>query len=342
VYQVVQSLGANVNFQIVEIMWLRKYNSNNGREIPILQPPAIKLDDWRMSPDFRPTPPNNQIYFSDVLQFSANAHSEGYYDNIYQFSAAVHLKTLDLLGYFTHSTAPDTHEVSGPSVFSSALHQCDFPSLSEYAVLLIELIRTRTLSDDPLTLQPNSPAVHLKPGVYFASRLLTMIPITLSRKWTGPMSAQMSAYTSMVRSLTRTLRTLSEVVAVLIVSEGKTRFPAKELRNLEWLLPFTYPAEAYTGIIIQTILLCDIKLLTFPHLESLFPEVADIKNSLFSIFFFWWYSVNIIEMLHRDDQVNYERPKQWAMSIHTDMANRAIHLFGSETMGFLHNAFQPQ
>jgi hypothetical protein len=343
VYQVVQSLSQNVNFQQgYEIMWLRKYNLVSGREIPILQPPQIKLDEWRMQPDFRPTPPAQQIYFSDVLQFSANAQSGGCYDSVFQFSAAIHLKTLDLLGYFTHATQTNSMEVSGPSVFSTALSQCDFASLSEYAVLLIELIRTRTLTDDPLTLQPHTPLQQLPPGVYFAIRLLTMIPVTLSRKWTGPMSAQISAYVSMVRSLSRTLRTLCEVVAVLIVSEGNCRFPVKDLRNIEWLLPFTFPPEAYTGIIMQHVLTCDPKFLSFANLEQMFPEVSEIKNSLYSIFYFWWYSVNIIELLYRDDAITYEKPRTSAKYIHGEIAKRAVILFGQEAMGFLHGAFQMQ
>ena len=341
VYQVVQSLSANSNFQLgYEIMWLRKYNLANGREIPILQPPQIKLDEWRMPSDFRPAGP--QVYFNDVLPLAANAQADGYYENLSQVSGAIHLKALDLLGYFTHATQTNSLEVSGPSVYSNALAQCDFSSLSEYAVLLIELLRTKTLTDDSLTLQPGSVTHTLPIGVAFATRLLTMIPVTLTRKWTGPMSAQISAYVSMVRSLSRTLRTLCEVIAVMIVSEGKCRFPVKELRNIEWLLPFTFPPEAYTGVIIQHVLTCDPKFLTFQYLESLFPEVSEIKNSLYSIFYFWWYSVNIIELLYRDDSQTMDRARYWAKTIHTEVAKRAIILFGQDVMGFLLGAFQGQ
>lgn len=304
VYQLVQSI-QNQNQQM-EITWVRRYNpiTGSGREMPILQPPQIKLDEW----DTRNfSAPSGTPFFTDVLALSQLAVPAAVYSNTDQACAAVLLKALDLLGYFTHATQTNSSEVSGPSVYSNALERCLTGSLSEYAVLLIEMLRTKTLHDKPLTVQapPRSVAALHNPSI-FAARLLSIVPIRLHSPWTGPMSAELCGFNGMARSLQRTLRSLTEVIATitLIESHGNPRsFNVDQFqREVQPKLPFSAPLMCTAGLIVQWLMENPTPQITLDYLNKIFPECIDLAADLGSLFYFWYYAGQIITVLFDDDQ----------------------------------------
>jgi hypothetical protein len=135
-------------------------NNNNA------SPPIIALDNWAISPMIQgrngPQSKDHLHYvepwgITDVLKFEHCAISTHKYEEvtIQTLVPTVILRSLDLMGYFTH--AQDEEPTNGSqteqtgesncSIFGEALKQFqDTPELSEAAVLFIELVRTNAFT----------------------------------------------------------------------------------------------------------------------------------------------------------------------------------------------------
>jgi hypothetical protein len=210
------------------LTWMR-----NSMPVPILRPPQIKLDEWsnlRLE---------DKATFTNVLDYAVNAVRSAQYDTVQQAIAAVHLKSLDLLGYFTHATHSNAHEVSGKSVYSEALACCSQDP--DRAVLLIELLRTRSLTDAPYNTIADSANVHLSEGVRFFCRLVSLVPVELSGPYNGPTHTGLLAFNTIVRHLNRTLRSLAEVVGLTLCLEDRTRFNIKDYSQFPTSCPSKRP-----------------------------------------------------------------------------------------------------
>lgn len=329
VYQLVQSLQHNQ----IEITWVRRYNrETNSRELPILQPPQIRLDQWNTQSVI------GVQYFTDVLPFAQLAVNQCVYRSTSQAHAAVLLKILDLLGYFTHATQTNSTEVSGPSVYSTALEYCKIPSLSEYAVLLIELIRTKTLTERCLFYQPKSssarppPLAGLDPSIIFASRLLSIVPLRLKQPWTGPICADLCGFSGMARSVQRTLRSLAEVITVITHCEN-TRQPsapftvAQYQLDVQAKLPFSTPLMCAAGVVVQY-MMSNVANLNIDSLEKAFPDCLNLREDLSSLFYFWFYAGQIIKVLYEDDQHNMQGTYAVFQNAHVVMCRLALNLLG--------------
>ena len=126
-------------------------------------PPLIELDNWRIEHSVGrlngPRKVNHLRYLeawsvTDVLQFEAQAVSAKEEVDIYTVAPTVILRSLDLMGYFTHAQEEqDQHhpqsqtESSSCSIYGSALKQfVGAPHLGEAAVLFIELVRTNAFN----------------------------------------------------------------------------------------------------------------------------------------------------------------------------------------------------
>lgn len=334
VYQLVQALPNGLNNQ-VDIMWVRRYNHAAGREMPILQPPQIRLDEWSTEQN------STFCFFSSVLALAQNATSTAVYSTTDSALTAVLLKALDLLGYFTHATQTNSTEVSGPSVYSQALEKCEIPSLSEYAVLLIELIRTKTLTDKPLTTaaRQNGMAPTTNNPVLFASRLLSIVPIRLASIWTGPLSADLCGFIGMARSLHRTLRSLTEVIATITYfdSAKHRNFTADEFQKyIQPRLPFGQQLMSLGGVIIQYLLENSISTTTLDKLREVFPDCLNLEEDLSSLFYFWHYAGKIISILYEDDKGGMSTVYNNYHSANLILSHAAVRILGP-AFEFLHN-----
>eukprot|EP01063_Lacrimia_lanifica_P012016 TRINITY_DN1865_c0_g1_i10.p1 TRINITY_DN1865_c0_g1~~TRINITY_DN1865_c0_g1_i10.p1 ORF type:complete len:843 (+),score=366.13 TRINITY_DN1865_c0_g1_i10:79-2529(+) len=121
----------------------------------VAQPPAIVLDEWQLEhhqiaklqkehKDQDGAPAALDFLFV-VTHFHKNATKVHQYRSVEEVICAIHLKALDLLGYFTHATQSEDPQ-SGLSMFSDALMKTNAPEFSEYSVLLVELFRTKALT----------------------------------------------------------------------------------------------------------------------------------------------------------------------------------------------------
>eukprot|EP00756_Hemistasia_phaeocysticola_P065655 Hpha_TRINITY_DN8705_c0_g1::TRINITY_DN8705_c0_g1_i1::g.45261::m.45261 len=134
----------------------------HSSQMPIHQPPPIKLDEWNIQHHdimkFRTIlggasqPPQIDFLFV-VRHFSRQACKEKSYVTFEEVLCAIHLKALDLLGYFTHATQTQSEmeATSGLSIYSDSLLKANLPQYSEHTVLLIELFRTKSLTSKHFT-----------------------------------------------------------------------------------------------------------------------------------------------------------------------------------------------
>ena len=306
VFQIVQQLAQTDQFnnyfqQEFALTWMR-----NNMPVPILRPPQIKLDEWSsIRSDEVPT-------FGTVLEYAVNATRDASYRNVKQALAAVHLKSLDLLGYFTHATHSNSSEVSGKSVYSDALAYAAGDG-ADQAVLLIELLRTRSLTDSAFSTVADSRAP-LPDGYRFFIRLVSLVPVELKRPFTGPTHVGLLAFNATVRHLHRTLRGLTEVVSLTLFLENRTEFGIGEYAKFPSDLPFRAPPGIIGGIIGHFLLNGpadegthrDWEALTssarrYEYLGTVFPDVHDIKQAVSDIFYFWDVGVLMLIQLGLDE-----------------------------------------
>lgn len=344
VFQLIQLLShvSNPNFGgSYQLLWTRTYHQRpnfGGMSVtPILRPPPIKLDEWT-SLDVPPSP--SDLTFHYVLRNAEKAQPMGHYSNVGEALTAIHLKALDLLGYFTHATHASNTEVSGQSIYSDALQQCA-PEFSHLGVLLIELIRTRNLTDSRLTfLRKDVVDVPQAPGVNFAVRLVSMLPVALKSPWTGPVSAPLLAYNAMLSSMQQTLRALLEVIAVTLFFTDiheepryahrmppPNTFGVEHYTDLAERLPFRTVPGTHAGVIMQHILTddafgkCASRDAAWANLHTTFPDCENIENDVRRMHGLWSSADRIISKLYTEDPGAFEAANRSIRSV-TDLVAR--------------------
>lgn len=340
-------LRVQVAFQLFQIApktcefnWIRQYvffkksqpAESQMRMCKLTNPPTIELAYWDFNEGelLAATEEAESVYFTDVVPHCGRAvGNKVVYKTVRGTLAAVYLRSLDFLGYFTHAT--DGIESSGPSVYCKALECFDCPTLSEYGVLLIELLRTGTLNDDPLVVVLKSVDNNIPPGVRFASRLVSIIPTNVSGPWTGPFDPEMAAFGVISRLFSRTLRILHEVVAALLFANYATKVPWDKFNSVVQQIPFTFPAEFSAGFL-MTYVLCNPNC-TMDELIATFPEMYALETDLETLFWFFTMGFRAIHVL------NYEEPLQGDM---LQVVNEARRIVGDACRRLCPNVYMQQ
>eukprot|EP01064_Diplonema_japonicum_P014360 TRINITY_DN21972_c0_g1_i1.p1 TRINITY_DN21972_c0_g1~~TRINITY_DN21972_c0_g1_i1.p1 ORF type:complete len:795 (+),score=209.95 TRINITY_DN21972_c0_g1_i1:60-2444(+) len=273
------------------------------QQTPIPQPHPIKLDEWDISQaeisDKRVEGDKVDFYFV-VKHFSKKAIKDKggqkplqTYSTYDEVTCAIHLKALDLLGYFTHATADIGSEEpsSGLSMFSEALVKTEASEFSEYSVLLIELFRTRALTCSHFVYMRPDPATEVKsadpwrsgerekthfpplklPPVYMhqdvvnqkcyecccllVSRIWSLLPMELNDlPWFSDVSKDLLAFNTIVKALHKTLRNLIEVVAAVLFLESRTSINPYLYHELPQTLPFGQESNTSLGVVVDYIM----------------------------------------------------------------------------------------
>ena len=235
---------------------------NGPSIIPISQPPEIVLDEWDLSPtpanygggggagfDFEAVLPrlkdvnlasvilklserakNPTIWFDRDLPFRRRS-----YDTPAKLLAATLLKSLDLLGYFTHSAGQDPQDDSSTgSVYAAALAQ--FEHFPEEGVLLIELLRTRTLhgrdANGEASDTAGEPQLRL-PAIFLAARILSLVPVHLDKPYQGVVNPFTLTFTLQARFIQQNLRHLHEVMLHNLCVENQ---PVQQVVRVPYLM----------------------------------------------------------------------------------------------------------
>eukprot|EP00760_Papus_ankaliazontas_P036358 PhM_4_TR8293/c4_g1_i1/m.40641 len=268
----------------------------------VARPPSIELDEW----DLASSPPtSNCVTFSKaasryhISAISASKVSVRVEPTPAAITTTVHLKFLDLLGYFTHSTVEDTNsntvERSGKSVFSECLELC--PDDSESAVTLIELIRTKSLTskrtvepdqDAPTTPMPFKDAEEVRSrAAIMVARLFSLVPVRMnpSVPFTQHVSKDMAAFWCILRTFRTLLRHLGEVLCSNVMREMATNDI-----ELKTMLPFARAESFVLGAVLEYAICLgpnfnsDNSQMTpnerIAHLERAFPSILNLRESL--------------------------------------------------------------
>lgn len=300
-------LRVQLNYQLfqytcmpAQLIWLRQYvlfkkdAREDRRWSPIKDPPSIRLVNWRIDEEMLPDRPDKEVYFSDVIRFADYAENTTLmYHGVRATAAAVLIRAMDLLGYFTHETHQD--EQSSACAFSLAVEKFDCPTLSEYGILVMELMRTRALTDDPMILTITEELPILPPGVRLAARLLSVIPLNVDSHWVGPFNPEIAAFGMISRMFSRTFRELTETIATLLFYNRSTSVPLSQFSEVLRLLPFALPTEFNAGFLVTYILLnphC-----TVNNLKQVFPGLFALENDLVTLFTFWGMCYSALRVL---------------------------------------------
>eukprot|EP01060_Flectonema_neradi_P035874 TRINITY_DN6715_c0_g1_i4.p1 TRINITY_DN6715_c0_g1~~TRINITY_DN6715_c0_g1_i4.p1 ORF type:complete len:730 (+),score=63.20 TRINITY_DN6715_c0_g1_i4:40-2229(+) len=264
-----------------------------------LKPPAsIRLDEWDVKQseisEYQKEGSDATINFDFVIRhFSRNACREKKYETFEEVLCAVFLKSLDILGYFTHTRTADP-PISGLSRFSEALRKADSPEFCEYLVLVIELLRTKALSRDHYTYRKPDPTdpkrsndpwdgddapetthfpiIELPPTYVDApsvamrrqydwcclviTRVLSLLPMELQEApWYSGLSKDLLAFSTIVKALYRTLRNLTEVASAVLFLDGKTGSISPDIyQQIPHHLPYGQESNTVMGIVFDYIM----------------------------------------------------------------------------------------
>lgn len=276
------------------LRWLRQFLNFRSKDFlascwsNIQNPPEVELAYWAINPAEVIRNEGGNVYLLDIMKFAACAVEERVTAvDMPSTISSILLKSLDLIGYFTHSSVNE-REASGTCSYSLALCEFNCPTLSEYGVLFIELVRTRTLHDDPIELTPisaNMQCFRAPVGARFAARAVSIIPINLASSWSGPFDPEMAAFGAASRLFGRTLRLLTEVNAAMVFATGATRVPFSQFDQALLLLPYSIPIEFNAGFLMMHVLMnpgC-----TLESLSATFPDLACLADDLGTLFWFW-------------------------------------------------------
>jgi hypothetical protein len=292
VFQLMQDMQGYHFNQEFGITWLRP--SSDKASTPIIRPPEIKLDEW--------TDIQDKLHdFHSVIEYERNATSRATYDTVHKAHAAVLLKSLDLLGYFTHAAHVGAQaEVSSASVYATALKHCD--GYAETGVLLIELIRTQTLNDNLLK-GNDAPLGSGVPGANLAARILSLVDVDVAGRWDAPISPALLAFNAVIRAFQRSLRSLTEVISTMLFITRRNDFPLSNYKKMATFLPFGTPLSTYAGVIGMFMMenkeygKLNTKAGRMALLKKTFPACPNLEADLQKMHYFWGMSDRVITTL---------------------------------------------
>lgn len=281
--------------------WQREYNMRNTRTTTIAIPSATELCQWEISKvDF----PSIPVYFENVLSYTDRSKPPTDIvipDTIATTVAVILLRTIDLLGYISHCEVTS----SKLSQIGTCLQVFDCGTLSEYGLLFIELLRTQTLTDEPIamSLKPND--AQYPAGARFAARLLSIVHINSNGPWTGPIDPEIAAFGSCSRVLCRTLRCLTEAVTANIFFKKMTALPLDQFPEVVKALPFHLVTEFNAGIVIMHMI--QNPNATLESMQRAFPQLYCLQNDLMTLRYFWEKASQAFQYLCDDpeEQANF-------------------------------------
>lgn len=250
---------------------------------PVKIPTRTDLCHWNL-PNI---PEGTPIYFKSVLEYAKRSEMDRNVKHIAHSKSTIlattHLLTIDLLGYISH--CPQSG--SDLSKFGQGLQVFLCDTLSPYGLLLIEMIRTETLTDDRIVKKCScgDPDIVYPQGVLFAARALSIIHINCDRPWTGPIDVEIAAFGFCSRMISKVLRCLMELITTNLFLEGYTDLPLSSFSDVIQYLPFGSSTEFNAGLLILYMLMNEDS--TLGSLGKTFPELYALRTDLMTLRYFW-------------------------------------------------------
>lgn len=246
-------------------------NNNKSDDVPITQPPPIQLDNWNINAaTVLPLLPADAISPGSSTRLHQSPHSLSsvaknfselacgeeiqpvQFETPEEVLAVTLLKSLDLLGYFTHSSQAE-RESSAASAYADALFSlAKFP---EEGVLLIELSRTHVLHDRPINENISGKSSHPNPSLLLALRILSFFHCNLTEPYNGAVNLALTTFVLQIRYFQQNLRVLCEVVLHNLVASGRTsKIGPSGIKQVAHWLPFGNPLSSMAAVISNCVL----------------------------------------------------------------------------------------
>ncbi|KAK0497478.1 temperature dependent protein affecting M2 dsRNA replication-domain-containing protein, partial [Armillaria luteobubalina] len=154
-------------------------------------------------------------------------------------------------------------------------------------------------------------------------RVLSIVPLNFkSQPWSAPLSRELLVFNSFVRSLTRALRTLLEVVSLNMLLRADARRARDDLLDITLSLPFQTEVNTGFGVLAKVYLdalthinngtrvrnpqaegVKEAKMLALEICEETFPGVKDPKLEVERGFRFWDVALTAMRQLHSEGAV---------------------------------------
>jgi len=313
------------------------------KTIALHTPPELLLDDWDVNwrSDVADQMPKDEagqpiINFCSVLPFAKCALKACVSVNVYgpprtysvfeEVVSVILLKSLDLLGYFTHppQQKPLGNDESGTSLFAEALSDVHH-RYSEQGVLFIELIRTGALNCvafKPPYSHPNdlvTISLMTDPNVLLISRVLSIVPMSLkSEEWGSNIVVRdLCAFHVLFKSLYKTLRNLCEIIMMVMFMDNRVRpsnLPMDSMtlfNELSNRLPFSDSINTAMGIVVYYLLLrqhnaqgnSPQERWQTLQMEKIFPCCKDIRGDLSRAYGFWHEAIRVVSKLEKGSAI---------------------------------------
>ena len=145
--------------------------------------------------------------------------------------------------------------------------------------IFLELLRSSHLHGDPI--HPSTPASDNDPELSLISRVFSLIAMTLTEKWAGPIDRELMAFNSIVRAVQRTARNMVEMSLLALTQAGRTT-TAGEFAAISRGLPFFQEANTALGVVVSSFLLED-----YADFKNRFTKIATLKDDLLRGYAFW-------------------------------------------------------
>ncbi|KNH08329.1 XPG domain-containing protein [Perkinsela sp. CCAP 1560/4] len=289
-----------------QVRWVRWYAEEKPAEIAL--PPAIDLDEWGLEGTEFPHPPN---FISAIELIHHKTYTRNPYVGLIQYSHALHLKFLDVLGYFVYRDIRDGRQMFSRcerGVFSEAILHTH-PIFAESMVLFIEFVRTKSLGWTPVQNAKNfsffespfrfqSSSGQSGPDEFEAvalSRLFSFVPIEFEDDmltYQDVASDDLKAFWEILQTMRGTLLNVSEVIAV--VELPIVELPESLVHEAFGYLPFKRVASPFLGAVMEHILVIS-RSAAFQektreekihYLKSKFPHIKNLPYFI-SVGFQW-------------------------------------------------------
>ena len=161
---------------------------------------------------------------------------------------------LELRGFLT---AEHTHTAYGRALFAAFQHVRVNDRLQEPLFMALELIRARVLhanaySNTEYSGGPSFGSADERKCMLLVMRTLSLLPMSFkAQAWDAPLSREMLVFNSFSRSLSRSLRSLVEMVMVSLLLHTESRQQRDDYVDLSFSLPFQSDTNTGMGILIK-------------------------------------------------------------------------------------------
>lgn len=163
------------------------------------------------------------------------------------------------------------------------------PAFAPEAFIFLELLRYRHIHGEPL--HPSTPVAENDPELMLITRIFSMVPMTLTEKWLGPIDRELTAFNSLLRATYKTARNVAEMCLVSLMQAGRV-IPPHDYAAISKRLPWFQESSTALGVVVSSFLLEESS-----AFNTRFSKLSAVKDDLKRGYAFWKNVEKTIEVL---------------------------------------------